>query len=298
MDLSERTLDISTLGSRGGLPTVVRVAWERSAPGYRHAPGAWPRHQITVQITLRGMGRCWPEGDGLGIDLPPGYALMYDNRIHPRLVYGRAEADDAYDFLYVNLAGESATASIRDLAAFHRHVVPLGVEHPLLRECMTFVRSVRSAHEAWPWERSTALAQRVLLSLIGDSIVMRAPPVDRLVSQAMALLSAEESDVTAVARMLGVSREHLGRVFRERVGEPPARWRRRLWLDRAARRILAGEPIAVAARACGFSNAAHFAALFRAHVGMSPSHFRRRGHELQQGAVETPERGLMTSNSR
>jgi AraC family transcriptional regulator len=90
----------------------------------------------------------------------------------------------------------------------------------------------------------------------------------------MSLLAAGDDDVGRVAGALGVSREHLARLFRARVGEPPARWRRRLRLERAERRVLAGEPIAAIARACGFATPAHFAAAFRARTGMTPTRFR------------------------
>jgi AraC-like DNA-binding protein len=274
-EATDRVLVVATLGAQGGLPTVVRVAWERSGPGYRRAPGGWPFHQITVQITVRGTGRCWPDGADPAVDMPPGYALVYDNRAHRRLVYGRAAPDAPYEFLYINLQGESAAACVRDLAAMHRHAVPLGVAHPLIREGMSLVRAPL-AHQAWPLARSTGLAQRLLLALSAGPA--EAPPTtDRLVAQAMALLAAGDANVGGVARALGVSREHLARLFHERTGEPPARWRRRQRLERAARMLLAGEAVADAARACGFPNAAHFAALFRAHAGVAPSRFRARG---------------------
>jgi AraC-like DNA-binding protein len=274
---ADRILDLATLGAPAGLPTTLRIAWERSGHGYYRAPGGWHFHQISAQITLRGLGRCWPTGGVAAVDLPPGHALIYDNRLHRRLAYGRAAPGEPYEFLYINLVGEGAAAAIRDLAALHHHAVPLGVAHPLIRDAMALLPA-RDAHETWPLARSAAFAQRLLLAFTEAGTAAAAPPsADRLVAQAMALLAADDATVAEVATALGLSREHLARVFAARTGEPPARWRRRQRLERAARRLLAGEAVAAVARASGFATPAHFSAAFRAYAGSTPSRFRSRG---------------------
>lgn len=274
----ERVLDLAALDAPGGLAMVRRIAWERAAPGYRREPGRWRWGQNTLQVTLRGCGACWPDGTPASLRrLPVGSALLYANRAHRRLVYGSVDEDGPYEFLYLNLVGAAADAAIADLAALHGHVVPFAADHPLVREALALLPAT-SAHAVWPLARSAALAQRILLAVTEALAASTAAPADdRLVAEAMRRLGAAPGvDVAAVARALGVSREHLTRVFARRVGEPPARWRRHRRLDAAAARLRGGAAVAAVAKAAGFADAAHFAAVFRQRFGLAPSAFRRR----------------------
>ena len=269
-----RVLDIATLGVLAGLPTVVRIAEEVSPPHYLCHPSTWAITQVTVQMTLRGVGRCWPEGLGRPArDIPQGHALLYANRLHRRLVYGRASAQVPWDFLYVNLRGEIATLAIRDLAAEHQHVLPLP---PALWAELQGALSEHQPHQVWTRARSSGLALRLLAALAAVGDARPTAPADLLVAQAMALLASDRS-LQAVADACGVSREHLSRLFTRRTGESPGRWRRRARIAEAARRLLAGEAVARVAAACGHADAGHFAAVFRLVTGLSPRAFQRAG---------------------
>jgi len=271
-----RVLDIATLGVAAGLPTVVRIAEEASTAHYRCHPSTWAITQVTVQITMRGLGRCWPEGlGGAARDIPQGHALLYANRLHRRLVYGRAGPQVPWDFLYINLRGEIATLAIRDLAALHHHVLPLPLQPALLTELQGAL-SDQQPHQVWTQARSSGLALRLLAALAGVGDARPTAPADLLVAQAMGLLTSDRS-LQAVAAACGVSREHLSRLFTRRTGESPGLWRRKARMAEAARRLLAGEAVATVAAACGHADAGHFAAVFRSVTGLSPSAFRRAG---------------------
>jgi AraC-like DNA-binding protein len=281
MSFAERVLDVATLGAPTGLACMKRLAWERSPRGYQRHPGSWGWEQTTIQLTLRGTGQVRPRGRaGVPSAIPVGTALVYASRHHRDLVYGRDDADGGWEFLYLNLIGDAAALTVREVVALRGHVVPLAVDHPVIRDALAALPGTGQEYAAWPIARSAAFAHRLLLALIEQPAPAPAGADDRLAAEAMALMASDLGygwDVAAIARSLAVSREHLTRVFAARVGAPPARWLREQRISAAARRLRGAEPVAAIARACGFGDAAHFAEVFRLRVGVTPAVFRRQG---------------------
>lgn len=87
----------------------------------------------------------------------------------------------------------------------------------------------------------------------------------------------ERFDPGVEARRLGISRDHLGREFREATGYSPMEYYQERRIQMACIRLL--EPAAnltEIALDLGFSDSAHFSRLFRRHRGVSPSQYRAR----------------------
>lgn len=283
MILPDRVLDLTTLGRSAVLPRVVRLAWERRERDYRLRPGEWSWEQATIQVTVAGCGAVWMHGAGAAAPIPPGRALVYHNRSQRELVYGLPEAGCAWEFIYINLMGTAATAMIAELAERGGGVVAVDPQAQPWRGIREFLpQPGRPVHRAWSLAASTDLAQRALLAASGGAGAAEAPDIasDHVVAHAMAWVEPrlhERWTVARLARDLGVSREHLSRVFVADAGMPPAAWLRRARILAATRRLRGGEPVAAVARACGFADPAHFTAVFRAHHGMTPRDFRRSG---------------------
>jgi AraC family cel operon transcriptional repressor len=81
----------------------------------------------------------------------------------------------------------------------------------------------------------------------------------------------------ALARAAGRSAEHVARETRRLTGKTPTGWVNEMRMRHAAR-LLGGtqREILDVCGECGFENVSHFYALFRAHHGMTPLHYRRR----------------------
>ena len=81
--------------------------------------------------------------------------------------------------------------------------------------------------------------------------------------------------ISRLARIANWSPFHFARTFHEVSGETPHGFVKRLRLEKAEE-LLAGSnlPLADIARRVGFGSASHFASVFRAHAGMSPSEYR------------------------
>lgn len=82
--------------------------------------------------------------------------------------------------------------------------------------------------------------------------------------------------LTALAKLAGVSRAHLVRVFRRECGATPVEALRLLRLDRAANLLArTNEDVTAIADRCGFANAFHFSRSFRSVYRQPPSAFRQ-----------------------
>jgi transcriptional regulator GlxA family with amidase domain len=92
--------------------------------------------------------------------------------------------------------------------------------------------------------------------------------------EAMALMEAnigEPLTTEDVARLAGMSRRQLERLFRQHLGALPSRWYLELRLERA-RRLLqeSAQSILQIGLSCGFSSAPHFSNAYRSHFGRTP----------------------------
>lgn len=90
------------------------------------------------------------------------------------------------------------------------------------------------------------------------------------------LRDAPEDDVSLqdLADLADLSRFHLTRLFQRRFGLAPSAYLRLLRLERAKRRLAAGEPPADVAAALGFTDQAHLTRRFKAAYGMTPGRYR------------------------
>lgn len=103
----------------------------------------------------------------------------------------------------------------------------------------------------------------------------RDPRVQSLCTE-LAQLDAIDLDLTALARRVGVSREHLHRLFRDAVGLSPREYSRCARIHQAKRMLRDGRPISDTAHACGFADQAHFSRWFKRLFGVTPAGYLAR----------------------
>jgi AraC family transcriptional regulator len=94
---------------------------------------------------------------------------------------------------------------------------------------------------------------------------------DRLRELLDAVVDADNAGVGDMARSSFASEFHFTREVRRLTGEPPAALRRRIMLERAAWRLLGGEPVSAVAADEGWSSAEVFSRAFRRAFGVPPS---------------------------
>jgi AraC-like DNA-binding protein len=84
----------------------------------------------------------------------------------------------------------------------------------------------------------------------------------------------EPHTLRGLARRVGMSPFHFGRVFRELAGAPPHRYLMDVRLRHAAGELRAGARVTDACYAAGFGNLSHFVRLFHRRFRMPPSLYR------------------------
>jgi AraC-like DNA-binding protein len=115
-----------------------------------------------------------------------------------------------------------------------------------------------------------AIAQRLLTSRISEDSATT-PEIDYALARLRA--TGGTVGVETLAAEVGWSRRHLAARFREAVGLSPKALGRLIRVERAARRVRDGEPLADIAYAGGYADQSHFNRDFRALVGCTPTQF-------------------------
>ncbi|HEX7867894.1 MAG TPA: AraC family transcriptional regulator [Variovorax sp.] len=104
------------------------------------------------------------------------------------------------------------------------------------------------------------------------------------VCEALATEDACRIDPGALARRLGVSREHFHRLFRTAVGMTPAHYARLARIGRAKALLREGLAAAEVAAQCGFTDQAHFSRWFRRCFGVTPGNYMAERQRVEKAA--------------
>lgn len=281
----------STLDHAGRLPAVDRIVRDSGlAHVYRHSAAGRDDGIGAVQITLAGCGRLWPDGrgSGAGIALPPGRCLVF--QYGQPLVYATDPQSLRWDFIYINLHGTAALAMLGELTARHGHDLACDPAHPALVRLSDLARGPGIRHRRLALADSARIASDVLLALVEANPSSVEAGRDALEAACAYLVRrlGQPVDIADAAKSVGVSREHLTRLFRRRLGLAPAAWLRRERLHQAELLLRGGtQPLAAIAQRCGFATASHFVHAFRARFGTTPG-------RLRGGRAEPPQHRRVT----
>ncbi len=263
--------------SGGGLPLIERVVREVGRAGsYRHQVRRRTELQAAIQITLSGSGSVWPDGRerGPGIPVPRGRCLLF--RGGQPLTYASGGAAP-WDFVYANLTGEAALVMVDELVMRHGHVPAINPQHSAIRRCVDLATGAGVRHRRLDSASAARLACDLLLAVAeANRVVVGGRD---LLDEALGFLTAnlaQSVDIAAAARHCGVTREHLTRLFRRRLGVAPAAWLRGERLRHADLLLRSGTlPVAAVAKRVGFATASHFVQVFRRATGSTPAALRR-----------------------
>lgn len=87
---------------------------------------------------------------------------------------------------------------------------------------------------------------------------------------------AKDVSLRELAVVVGLSRYHLVRVFREAVGLPPHAYLTQMRLRKARKLLAAGESIGAVAQSVGFVDQSHLTRRFKGAFGITPGQFARQ----------------------
>jgi AraC-like DNA-binding protein len=145
-----------------------------------------------------------------------------------------------------------------------------------------------SLHQSMEPGRGTALEQESRLLMVLNRLLMRhshpRPPQRRAascprpVSLARDYLAgnlASNPSLSELSQVAGLSRFHLLRVFSRETGLTPHAYQVQLRLQKARALMRAGQPLAEAAMASGFSDQSHLTRHFKRVYGLTPGQYRK-----------------------
>lgn len=151
------------------------------------------------------------------------------------------------------------------------------------RELADLAREMERPVPSLTYVRATFL--KALLVLARAYVRAVAEPREGVRDEVWAIMESCERAIAAgtplnlasAAGRFGVTRDHLGRLFREATGSAPSSYFRRRRVFAAAGRLLnPGARVTDVAISLGFADVAHLSRHFRAELGLSPREYRRR----------------------
>jgi AraC-like DNA-binding protein len=147
---------------------------------------------------------------------------------------------------------------------------------------VSFVRTAASGRRQGPDDLAGAceLARRAVILHAGFPGPRTTEREDRRLRRVEEFLRSNLGtplSLQQVAREAGLSRFHFLRLFKQAYGRTPFKHLTRLRMEEAKQRLVRGdESVTEIAYACGYEDAAHFAAAFRREIGVSPRMYRQR----------------------
>lgn len=236
------------------------------------------RHCV-FQFSLAGQGRFRHGKDEY--KLPAGSGFLCEINDPATAYWYPPEACEPWEFVFVSFIGPSATATVREFTTRYGFVFELPIDQGVVPELLAWRR-----HEGQEVPIAPAEGGEVVSALLASLSRSRAESAQddagqRLVVRVRARIEGglgQSLNVKALASELGVSREHLSRVFREQTAQSPYQYLVRRKMLEACRLLKEdGLPQKAIAEKLGFAEHAHFTRTFSRIMHMTPSRFKAVG---------------------
>ena len=265
-----------------GFPVVLNVCSETQfGAGYRLLGKNRVKETHSIyKYTLEGVGGF---SDGSGEHrLPAGVGFLTEIGDAETAYYYPPECAEPWTFVYIAFRGAPATRMVRDLVKRHGHIYAMPSDEGIIRR----LRNLRKEEKAVSVVSAASGAQLVFDTLLAlgaskereQTVWSEEHPLVRRFERAVTDTIDRSVDVCEMARAVGVSREHLTRVFREQTGMTPYAYLVRRKMLHACRLLkntsLSAKEIS---GMLGYGYQAHFSRTFKRLLGMTPRAFREVG---------------------
>lgn len=274
MFLQKTQESLAGFRSRDPDPDVPELlqAGEEWAPPTRPIPDHSHDHEWECYLQVAGQSR-W-RGDGRIHALTAGSAYLAAPRTRHGLVTG---ATGKHHFIYVIFDARPVLARHPGLTLGPGFQV--GPGEALQEPLRGLIRQVLVDVPHRTHGLRCALDHLVVCLAQLGAVHHRAPITDPAIARILDLVRSDPGrdwPLADLARMAGLSVNHLLRRFRAETGQSPHRWVRDERLRRAAQTLRATDvAITTIAMELGFASSQHFATAFKQAHGCSPSAWRR-----------------------
>lgn len=232
-----------------------------------------PPH-VVLQLTLAGAGFHQRHGQPRTL-LTPNRAFL--SHIPGPFSYGWHSG--VYELIHVSMQGEVAVRWMKRIHALHGQVLDFGADRSIQGTLRAIVEMAREGNLRDRYLVSGQLYGLLMqvLSVLSRSRVAATPLADGAIRLIHTHAGDAGFNVTALAKRLDCSREHLAREFRRATTVSPLDYltQHRVRLAGQALRESSAKLTAVA-HASGFSSPAYLCRVFRQTVGVTPAQFRAR----------------------
>jgi AraC family transcriptional regulator of arabinose operon len=243
-----------------------------------------------LNLTIKGEGRIFSGKEGEEtLYSKPGELLLFPPKASH--FYGRSSESDCWYHRWVYFRPRAYWA---DWLEWHSQVN--GVGHMVLPEntLLEFDRlfaNIEQTHKSgrrFAEELAMNLLERLLLRAMEEDPQAPQRIMDARIIEACQFITgnlADELRIEDVAKHVCLSPSRLAHFFREQVGVNILRWREDQRVIRAKLLLqTTQEPIATIGRVVGYDDQLYFSRVFRKRVGVSPSDYRRRNHEVNDSS--------------
>ncbi|MFW6303647.1 MAG: AraC family transcriptional regulator [Candidatus Sumerlaeota bacterium] len=265
----------------GSLPRLLSAAGEvQTDPRYHHAGINRSRERHCLfKYSLRGSGVFRDKNGEHAVVAGSGF--LCEIRDPETSYYYPPDGRGEWEFVYICFGGRPAMDLTREMIERYGPIYALPTTDPVIKRMQAFSRYDSAEREVQP-STGAAMVFDLLTTLNSEAEEARREDASNiLVRRARSIISqSPEADLNAtqVADRLGVSREHLTRVFSRETGATPYQYivRQRMM---TACRLLKETNLSVKeiSSRLGYNDAAHFNRSFRRTVHMSPTEFRETG---------------------
>lgn len=275
-------IQFRTVRPMRGFPVVLSVCSETQFdPGYRLLGKNRLKETHSIyKYTLEGVGGF---SDRHGEHrLPAGVGFLSEIGDAETAYYYPEEGTEPWTFVYIAFRGPPATRMVRDLVERHGHIYPMPADEGIIRRLLN-LRGQEAVGSVISAATGAQLVFDTLLALGASKEREHAAwheehPLVRRFERAVSDHIGRDVDVSEMAQEIGVSREHLTRVFREQTGMTPYAYLVRRKMLHACRLLkntsLSAKEIS---GMLGYAFPAHFSRTFKRLLGMGPRQFREVG---------------------
>ncbi len=273
-------IQFNTVDSIGSFPFPSNIGVETrdSLSGYRMVGrNRKDSPHCIFQYTLSGYG-CFRDAAGEHV-LSPGSGFLCESNDRDISYYYPEASRTLWRFIYIAFRGETSFILLREMVRRFGAVYSIPLNHPTISRLQSYFEHMEN-----PQVITVSEGSRLVMNLLNTLTESREDrKVDRpdnlLLRKSVEILSKNTEGtmkVAELAKLSGVSREHLTRVFRQMTGLPPHQFINRRKIMEACAMLDGGKTsIKEVSDSLGYVSSAHFTRTFKRIMKKTPSEYMR-----------------------
>lgn len=221
------------------------------------------------------------------VSVPPGSAFLFHLPGDTGYYYDETTQSEPWEFYFAIFLGEAVRPYCEHALARYGDILHLGDAHPTVEKLKRLLDDSHAGIIRDPFSASSRIFDFVcsLCAAPETQKQPRSPLVERAIFYLRENFRRPIGLQDACA-FLSVSQSHFSRTFFRETGSRPIEYLTRLRLEEAVRLLTESKlPLCEVSRRSGFSDANYFSKVFRQHLKLSPSEFRREAESRRYTAV-------------